>query len=146
MTNDIRTTEQKRLDAQDLYIFTHYSNDEIAKFCDVTVRTIQNWIKESNWSDLKAANNLTRPKIVANLYKKMLQLSEEDVIENAQKISMLATAIEKFDKRANASHYINVFVNFNRFLVASGEVGLAQDFNKHQKNFLDAMSKKVRYV
>lgn len=145
MTNDIRTTEQKRLDAQDLYIFTHYSNDEIAKFCDVTVRTIQNWIKEGNWKDLKAASSLTKPKIVDNLYKRMLQLSEEDAIENAQKLAMLSNVVDKLDKKANASHYINVFMTFSQYLVSVKELELAKSFNKHQMKFLDMMSKKVRY-
>lgn len=141
-----RTNLQRKLDAQDLYIFTHYTNAEIAKFCDVTVRAVQKWAKEGGWKDLKAANNLTKPKIITNLYKRILQLTEEDAIENAQKISMLSNVVEKMDKKANASHYITVFINFNKYLMSIGELELSQTFNKHQNNFLEALSKKTRYV
>lgn len=143
--SDNRTKEQQKADAQDLYIFTNYSTEQIAKFSNVTVRSVQNWAKEGNWADLKAANSLTKPKIVSNLYKRILQLTEEDAIEHAQKISMLATALEKFDKKANASHYINVFMAFNKFLIDSGELQLAQTFNSFQQKFLDIMAKKNKF-
>lgn len=141
-----RSLNDKKLDAQDLYIFTSYTVEQIAEFCDLTARTIQNYIKLNNWDDLKAANNLTKPKIVQNLYKRILQLTEEDAIVNAQKIAMLANVLEKLDKKANASHYINVFTNFNKFLIENGELELAQSVNKHQSLFLDAMANRVRYV
>lgn len=140
-----RSSHDKKMQAQDLYINTDYNVEEIADFCGLAVSTIQRYIRENKWNELKAANNLTKPKILSNLYKRLLQLTEDDAIANAQKIAMLAGAIEKMDKRANASHYIQVFKQFNQYLISAGEVELAKAFNSHQRNFLDYLANTIRY-
>lgn len=140
------SAHHKKTDIQDLYINTHYSKEEIGDFFNVSVRTIQRYAEAGNWDELKAAKQLTKPKVIANLYKRMLQLSEDDAIENAQKIAMLAGALDKIDKKASATHYLQVFKHFNQHLIDKGEIALAKTFNIHQSSFLENLTNRSIHI
>ena len=96
----------------------------IAERLDTSKQTINRWVTEGGWAEQRAARNITRPELVNKLLKTIDRLIEQVNDSNdptliagvGDKLSKLASTIEKLDKKASVVDAIEVFVAFGKWL------------------------------
>jgi len=114
---------QKKLElAKSLYL-SGFNNKQIAEKVAVNEKTIARWIKKHKWDIIKAANNSTKPDVIAGLYLNIAEIQEcarndNRPISNAEsdQIIKISNAISKLEDKLSLQTYIEVFKEFNDFL------------------------------
>ncbi len=105
-----------------------YMNGEnqqvIADRVGVSRVTVNRWVNEGGWKERRAAKAVTRPELINKLLlsiDKILEKANES--EDAEtmaglgdKLSKVASAIEKLDKKANIVDTIEVCIAFGRWV------------------------------
>lgn len=119
--------EAIRAKAEDLYVFSDLNQQDICEICGITDKTLRDWRDKYGWEEIKKNNSITTPKIIATLNKRLYELSTEGegktVIDNADKISKVAAAIEKLrGKDLYLYNYIEVFKDITSWLFTQGDV------------------------
>lgn len=132
------TKDQKKQVALDLYLRTEKTLQEIADVVDINEKTLRTWRDKYNWETLRSAETSVKTEVIRNLYKKISELSKNDVekTENIKEIYRLSSIIEKLNQNATLSIYIQVFQEFNEFLKKQGKLGTAKEFNLQQQIFI----------
>lgn len=140
MANDIPLKKRKVLAEE--YFFAGKSQVEISDLLDTPANTINRWVQEGDWKKLRDAKTITRDKLVSNMIAQIVAMEDlaksEKRILNAKEtdsINKLASAIEKLDKKVNVSVYIQVFKEFNEYLLKA-DLDLAKQLTKHQTAFI----------
>lgn len=100
------------------------SQQDIADKTGVSRVTINKWIKDNGWKERRAAKAVTRPELINKLL-----LSIDTMIDKANnmdspeamaglgdKLSKVASAIEKLDKKANVVDTIEVCIAFGKWV------------------------------
>jgi transposase len=96
----------------------------IAEKVGTSKQTINRWVTENGWAEQRAAQNITRPELVNKLLKTIDTLLEQ-VNESkdptliagvGDKLSKLASVIQKLDKKASVVDAIEVFMAFGKWL------------------------------
>ena len=127
------------------------SQQDIADKTGVSRVTINKWIKDNGWKERRAAKAVTRPELINKLL-----LSIDTMIDKANnmdspeamaglgdKLSKVASAIEKLDKKANVVDTIEVCIAFGKWVEhrigTDKEVTpeLAKIINKLQDTFIN---------
>ena len=143
----MKIKQQRVLLAQDLYLNTDYTIEQIAEACGVAQRTISNWSSTGKWRELKGAQLSVQGNVVMSLYKRVLKMSEEDVESHtkyAREIAMVVGAIDKLTRnKPQLNHYISVFQQFNKYLIEEGLLELSKQFNIKQKEFINSKAKEL---
>lgn len=118
----------------------NFTNVELAEKVGVTPKTVGNWIKD--WKELKAAKTATKDEIIARYLRQInsiLKLADDEerttTDAEADKISKLNKAMEAIDKEIGLSIFIQVFQEYNSFLLPL-DAPLARNNNKFQDKFL----------
>lgn len=96
----------------------------IAKKAGVSPQTVTKWVNTGNWSEQRAAQNITRPELVNKLLRtvdKMIEAvntSEDPDAANGlgDKLAKFAATIEKLDKHTSIVDVIEVFMAFGKWL------------------------------
>lgn len=129
---------------------------EIASKVGVSRVTISKWCVADGWKEARAAKNITRPELVNKLLlaiDKLIQQvndSEDPTLISSlgDKLSKLASVIQKLDKQANVVSAIEVFMAFSKWLEYRAKTDpevtpeLIKVINKLQDKFLiESMSK-----
>ena len=141
-SNTNKRIEQKQA-AQDLFVYSGRTQKEIAEIIGVTEQTIVRWKEEGKWEDLKGANSLTANQVIANLYKRALELSA-DPSSNADKIAKLASAIDRLKPTKNTlTGYISAFMDLGNWMKKSGYLEEAKLLTKVQKEFIQEQINKI---
>ncbi|WP_339680029.1 terminase gpP N-terminus-related DNA-binding protein [Cyclobacterium marinum] len=140
MANPIPLKKRKIL--AESYFFNFYSQKEIADLLDTPENTISRWVQAGDWKKIRDHKTVTRDKLVSNLLSQVNQLEEAAREENrplnskeTDSILKIAMAVEKLDKKINLSLYIQVFKEFNDFLIRE-DFDLAKRFIPYQSNFI----------
>ena len=135
---------QKKELAKQLYINSSLLQKEIAEKVGVTTKTMSNWCEE--WKELKAAKTATKDEIIARYLRmidKILKTAEDEgrvtTDSEADKISKLNKAKDSIDKEIGLSIYIQVFQEYNAYLITVNP-DLAKDNNKYQDKFITLKS------
>ena len=97
----------------------------IAERLAVSAQSVNRWVKEGGWDKLRAARQITRTELVNKtlasinqLLDSVLESKDPDAMTGlGDKLTKLASAIEKLDKRATLVDVIEVFTDFERYLV-----------------------------
>jgi uncharacterized protein YjcR len=118
-----KETENKQELARVLYL-NGEKQKTIAERVGVTPVTINRWVNEKGWAEIRAAKNITRPELVNKLLltinKLIDQVSDSDdsgaMASLGDKLSKLASVIEKLDKKASVVDAIEVFMAFSKWL------------------------------
>lgn len=118
--------ESIRAKAQDLYVFSDFNQQEICDICEISDKTLRDWRDKYGWEELKKTNSITTPKIIAVLNQRLYDLSNEGdgqaMVNNADKISKIAAAIEKLRGRElYLANYIEVFKDITNWLFTQGD-------------------------
>lgn len=140
MANDIPLKKRKILAEE--YFFSGKSQLEISQLLDTPANTINRWVQEGDWKRLRDAKTITRDKLVSNMIAQIVAMEDlakqENRILNAKEtdsINKLASAIEKLDKKVNISVYIQVFKEFNEYLLKE-DLELAKQITRFQTAFI----------
>lgn len=146
---------KKELNSKKEFAFILYMNgtnqQDIADKTGVSRVTINKWIKDNGWKEKRAAKAVTRPELINKLL-----LSIDTMIDKANnmdspeamaglgdKLSKIASAIEKLDKKANVIDTIEVCIAFGKWV--EHRIGidkevtpeLAKIINKLQDTFIN---------
>lgn len=131
----------KRELAKQLFLNTDLLQKEIADKVGVTEKTMGKWVAE--WKEIKAAKTATKDEIVARYYRMILSILKVAEDENrpltdaeADKISKLNKAKESIDKEIGLSVFIQVFQEYNAFIVPLNPE-LAKQNNTYQDKFIN---------
>lgn len=147
--------EKKKELARALYMAGN-QQDDIADKVGVSKVTISKWVNADAWKEARAARSITRPelvnKILLTIDRTIESVSHSDdpalLSSLGDKLSKLASVIQKLDKQANVVDAVEVFMAFNTWLkyraATDPEVTpeLIKAINKYQDKFLiESMSK-----
>ncbi len=132
---------QKKELAKELFLNTTLTQKEIAERVGVTANTISKWCIP--WKKIKAAKTSTRDEIVARYFRmidNILKGAEDEdrciTDGEADKISKLNKAKDSIDKELSLSMYIQVFIEYNSWLI-NLNADLAKDNNTFQNKFIN---------
>lgn len=132
---------QKKDLAKELYLHTDLTQKEIAERVGVTANTIGKWC--ASWKQIKAAKTSTKDEIVARYLRmidNILKEAEDDdrsiTDSEADKISKINKAMESIDKEVGLAMFIQVFQDYNSWLIAVNPE-LAKENNTFQTKFVN---------
>ncbi len=144
MSNNKR--ELKNL-AEGLYLYSDMSQKDIAAMLNVTEKTITDWKQEGEWEEIKAAYGITRDKIIANYYRQTFEIQEKARDEKrtltsgeTDQLVKIANCIEKLDKSITMHDRVQVFMDFNNWLVTI-DTELAKTLSLKQQSYLKFLVK-----
>jgi len=117
--------DNKRALALELYMNSDLNQKQICEIIGWTEKTFSENKIKFGWDELKGATTITPHKIISKLYKRLDTMTEEGMPLAADEIIKIAKSIEKLtDKRTTISHIINVFKEFNTFVMGrDGDLG-----------------------
>lgn len=141
--------EKKKSLARVLFL-SGMDQKDIAEKVEVSAMSISKWVKAGNWKEARAAKNVTRPELVNKLLLTIDDLITKvqqsgDVMSMAKlgdRLSKLASTIEKLDKKANVVDVIEVFMAFSKWLEYRSQSDetltpeLIRTFNKYQDLYI----------
>lgn len=147
---------EKKKDLARALFLSGLEQTEIADKVGVSRVTISKWCVADGWKEARAAKNITRPELVNKLLltidKLIQQVNESEdptlISSLGDKLSKLASVIQKLDKQANVVSAIEVFMAFSKWLEYRAKTDpdvtpeLIKAINKYQDKFLiESMSK-----
>lgn len=119
---------KKELDNKKEFARILYMNGEnqqdIADKTGVSRVTINKWIKDNGWKERRAAKAVTRPELINKLLLSIdTMIDKANNMDNPEamaglgdKLSKVASAIEKLDKKANVVDTIEVCIAFGKWV------------------------------
>lgn len=122
----------------------------IAEELSLTAATVSRWASAGRWREQRAARTVTRPQLVNkilqaidDLLDKVLRSGDSELMAGVpDKLSKLASTIEKLDRKANVVDTIEVFMAFSRWLEYQSQTDreitpeLLAAFNKYQNKYI----------
>jgi hypothetical protein len=118
-----KTDPGKRVFAHALFMNGTLQKD-ICEQVGISAPTLNNWMKQEGWEEKRAATNITRTELVnktlkaiSDLLDRALKETNEDKLNGlSDKMSKLASTLQKLDKSSSVVDAIEVFINFGRWL------------------------------
>lgn len=100
------------------------NQQDIAEKVGVSRVTINKWVQTLGWKERRAAKAVTRPELINKLLLSIdSMLDKAAVIDNPEqmaglgdKLSKIAAAIEKLDKKANVVDTVEVCIAFGKWV------------------------------
>ena len=147
---------EKKKDLARALFMSGLEQTEIADKVGVSRVTLSKWSSADGWKEARAAKNITRPELVNKLLltidKLIQQVNDSNdaslISSLGDKLSKLASVIQKLDKQANVVSAIEVFMAFSKWLEYRSATDpdvtpeLIKAINKYQDKFLiESMSK-----
>ena len=138
-------TQKQKIDvARTLYLMTEKSQKEICEVVNWAEKTFTEQKQKGKWNELRDTKSLTKQQIVSMLHTQLLKISDVAKDENrllsareVDSIAKLASSIDKLEKKATIETYIEVFEEFNRWLMVVN-VDFAQRNNHFQDLFIQS--------
>ena len=141
--------EKKKSVALQLYL-SGEDQKTIAEQLSLTAATVSRWALSGKWREQRAARTVTRPQLVNkilqaidDLLEKVLHSEETELLSGVpDKLSKLASTIEKLDKKANIVDTIEVFMAFSKWMEYQSQSDreitpeLLAAFNKYQNKYI----------
>ena len=138
------TTKQKIDVARTLFLMTEKSQKEIAEVVGWSEKTFSEQKQKGKWSEMRDTKSLTKQQIISMLHTQTFKLIEGAKDENRllsareiDSVAKLAASIDKLEKKATVETYIEVFEEYNKFLM-SVNVDFAQRNNHYQDLFIQS--------
>ena len=104
-----------------LYYFQGDSQKAIAERIGVSAQTINKWVKDGGWEELRAAKTISRKELVIKMLQKINERLES---ENwtADEIIKAAKAVKTLDQDTNVVTIMEVFASFGNWLAARMQI------------------------
>lgn len=136
-----------------LYYFQGDSQKAIAERIQVSAQTVNRWVKDGGWEEIRAAKTLSRKELVAKMLQKINERLDEDNW-TADEIIKAASAIEKLDKKTNVVTMMEVFAAFGNWLASRMQIDpdltpeTVQVITKYQDIFISEQmsASKVNFI
>jgi len=121
---------------------------DICERVKITPKTLISWIDKGSWKQKRSARNITRTELVNKTLMSINALLDAAIDQSAEaddhgkmalmgnlgdKLSKLASFIEKLDKKSNPVIIMDVFINFGRWMqsrVSSGDKQISLEIIK----------------
>ena len=100
-----------------LLYFNGDSQKAIVERTGVSAQTINRWVKEGGWEELRAAKSISRRELVLKMLTKINERLDERNW-TADELIKAAAAVEKLDKKTNVVTMIEVFAAFGNWLAS----------------------------
>lgn len=116
-------TVHKKYRSQYELAFLLYQGGENQK--DIAIRlgvdqhTVGNWVEKGGWKEKRAASTITRTELINKTLKRISEMLEAGEVKgevNADKLTKLASLVEKLDKKSSPVLIIDVFMDFGRWI------------------------------
>ena len=138
-------TRQQKIDvARTLYLMTEKTQKEICEVVNWTEKTFTEQKQKGKWNEMRDTKSLTKQQIITMLHTQTLKIIEaakdEDRILSAREvdsIAKLAASIDKLEKKATLETYIEVFEEYNKWLMGVN-MNFAQINNHNQDLFIQS--------
>ena len=129
-----------------LYYMQNMLQKEICEKVGISAVTLKKWKELDKWEEKRAASNITRPELVNKILKNISNILDEALEKGkeanlsslADKLTKLASAVEKLDKKNTVINDIETFTSFNTWLQSRLSIDneltteLIKDINKFQ--------------
>lgn len=136
--------EQKAEIAKALFLMTDKTQKEICSVVGWSEKTFTEQKQKGNWHQLRDSRALSKQQIISLLHVQTLKIVElskdEDRLLTSKEIdsiAKLASAIDKLEKKATLETFIQVFEEYNRWLLVVNP-SLAQMNNSFQDLFISS--------
>lgn len=104
-----------------LYYFNGESQKAIAGRTGVSAQTVNRWVKDGGWEQLRAAKTISRKELVIKMLQKINERLES-ADWTADEIIKAASAVEKLDKKTNVVTMMEVFAAFGNWLASRMQI------------------------
>jgi DNA-binding transcriptional regulator LsrR (DeoR family) len=119
------TTKQKKEWAQLLYTKENLTQKEIADRVGVSRVTINRWVQDGKWDDLRVSITITREEQLKSLYRQLSEMNADIAKRDgnrypspaeADTINKLASAIDKMETETGLNDILSTFKSFLNWL------------------------------
>lgn len=104
-----------------LYYFSGDSQKAIAERIGVSAQSVNRWVKEGGWEELRAAKSISRKELVTKMLQKINERLDADDW-TADEIIKAAKAVKTLDKETNVVTIMDVFASFGNWLAARMQI------------------------
>ncbi|MBP9998676.1 MAG: helix-turn-helix domain-containing protein [Bacteroidales bacterium] len=139
------TSKQKREWARMLYVKENLTQKEIAEKVGSSRQSVNKWISEGKWEELKAGLTLTKEEQIKNLYRQVGELNRailerEDgqrfaSASEADTIGKLSAAIRKMESDTGIADMISVGIKFLEWM-RKADSDRAREFAEYWDMFI----------
>ncbi|HMQ77124.1 MAG TPA: DUF1804 family protein [Flavobacteriales bacterium] len=139
---------ERRKHARQLFVHHNLQQNEIAKLCGVSEKTISKWKLEEDWDRQRAAMVTTKDRELARLYSMLGQVN--DAIERreegarvpnakeADTINKLAAAIRKLEDDTGIAHKVNAYMDLFNWL-RRRDLSKAQELSAQADEYIKSL-------
>lgn len=116
------TAQQRKEYARTLYLKENLTQQEIADKVGVSRQSINRWIADGKWEEMKVGLTLSREQQIANLHRQVLELNNTILSRpegerfarpaEADTLGKLAAAIKKLETEAGIADIVSVGIRF----------------------------------
>ncbi len=104
-----------------LYYMQGDTQKQISERTGVSAQTVNRWVREGGWEQLRAAKTISRKELVIKMLQKINERLESDDW-TADEIIKAAAAVEKLDKKTNVVTMMEDFAAFGNWLASRRQV------------------------
>ncbi|MEO8150259.1 MAG: hypothetical protein ABI723_21675 [Bacteroidia bacterium] len=140
--------EQKIEVAKTFYLSTDKTQKEICEIVEWTEKTFREQKQKGKWNEMRETKNFTKQQIITMMHHQTFKLMQTAKDENRMlsaseidSVAKLTAAIDKLEKRATLETYIEVFEEYNKFLLPLNGA-FAQANNGYQDLFIQSKLKR----
>jgi len=138
------TKNQKVEVARTLFLMTEKSQKEICDVVGWSEKTFCEQKLKGKWNEMRDTRTLTKQQIISMLHTQTLRIVDAAKDENrvltsreVDSVAKLASSIDKLEKKATLETFIEVFEEYNRWLMITN-VDFAQRNNHYQDLFIQS--------
>ncbi len=138
------TKNQKVEVARTLFLMTEKSQKEICDVVGWSEKTFCEQKQKGKWNEMRDTRTLTKQQIISMLHTQTLKIVDAAKDENrvltareVDSVAKLASSIDKLEKKATLETFIEVFEDYNRWLMVAN-VDFAQRNNHYQDLFIQS--------
>lgn len=139
--------------AKSLYIYSQQTQEEISEIIGISRQTVNKWIKNGHWDELRAAITITPEKIITNLTKQLNEINKSvserpegerfATAKEADAILKISNTIKNLRQELGLSDVVSVGMRFFCWLKEVGEYEKGKEFSDFFNQFVnDIVSKK----
>lgn len=104
-----------------LYYLNGETQKAVSERIGVSAVTVNRWVKDGGWEELRAAKSISRRELVLKMLTKINERLESDNW-TADELIKAASAVEKLDKQTNVVTMMEVFAAFGNWLAARMQI------------------------
>ncbi|NJM13980.1 MAG: hypothetical protein HC896_00095 [Bacteroidales bacterium] len=134
---------EKREVAKQLFLYSGLNQKEIADNLSVTEKTVSRWGTDGKWKELRGAMSSTKDELIRNTYLHIAAVQDNinsekraPTVSETDEILKLSKVIEILDKKVTLAQIIQVFRDFENFLMPI-DAELTRKINKYHTAYIN---------